>query len=87
VQGLESLSIPPWQNKDARPDHDGDPFVKKATSCKDHMERDFNSPSDQPIAKRVSADLASGYSSAKHCYWWQSLSIFVFVRWLVLAQS
>jgi len=44
--------------------------------------RDFNSPSDQPIAKRVCADLASGYSSAKHCCWWQSLSIlFLFDGW------
>ena len=26
VQGLESLSCPPWQSKDVRTDHNGDPL-------------------------------------------------------------
>jgi hypothetical protein len=57
VQGLESLSIPPWQNKDPRQDHDHDPvflFFLFGCLCLDPIRWPPASPSDKPSAKGVS---------------------------------
>jgi hypothetical protein len=74
------VALPPTLAKQGRSfDHNGDPFIlfgyprqdpkdRSHQPFKNHMKMGLDSPSDQPNAKRVKADPASGYySSAKYC--------------------